>query len=199
MALTAVVDRQAEFETVGFGVERVAGFAHDGLEAIDHHGRDHAEAVGFADMDEAVEFALRQFAHGAEKAVVARAHRKPPEVTLQDLSVARLDKPHHQRFAVAQAQDVGVLPKLVEAKRGHCKLPKFSEQPFPKSRWPASPSRGDAGLAAYARQNGFSASRMMSLRQSPTPSMSSSVHCASSRCWRSPSGQLWTVSLYSAK
>src|SRR5260370_27628210 len=107
-------------------------------------------------MDEAVEFALREFADGAEKAVVAGARRKPKEVTLQDLSVARLDKPHHQRFAVAQAQDVGVLPKLVEAKRGHCKLPKFSEQPFPKSRWPASPSRGDAGLPSYTLQNGSS-------------------------------------------
>ena len=52
MALPAVVDRQAEFETVGVGIEGVAGFADDGLGAVDAHDRDHAEAVGLADMDE---------------------------------------------------------------------------------------------------------------------------------------------------
>ena len=55
MALPAVVDRQAEFETVGIGVEGVAGFADDGLGAVDGHDRDHAEAVGLADMDEMIE------------------------------------------------------------------------------------------------------------------------------------------------
>ena len=57
MALPAVVDRQAELEAVGLGVEGVAGFADDGLGAVDCHDRDHAEAVGLADMDEAIEHA----------------------------------------------------------------------------------------------------------------------------------------------
>src|ERR1700687_2179251 len=70
-ALPAVVDGQAELETIGIGVERVAGFADDALEAIDGHGRDHAEAVGLAGMDEMIEFGLRQFAHRAEEAIVA--------------------------------------------------------------------------------------------------------------------------------
>ena len=55
LALPAVVDRQAELEAGGIGIEGVAGFADDGLEAVDHHGRDHAEAVGLADMDEMLE------------------------------------------------------------------------------------------------------------------------------------------------
>ena len=60
VALPAVVDRQAEFDAAV--LERVAGFADDDLMAVDQHGRDHAEAVGFADMDEILEHRRRQFA-----------------------------------------------------------------------------------------------------------------------------------------
>ena len=52
LALPAVVDRQAELDAGGVAVEGIAGFADDGLDAVDQHGRDHAEAVGLADMDE---------------------------------------------------------------------------------------------------------------------------------------------------
>ena len=41
------------------GVEGVAGFADDGLGAVDGHDRDHAEAVGLADMDELIELGCR--------------------------------------------------------------------------------------------------------------------------------------------
>src|SRR5258707_8467994 len=55
LALPTVVDRQAELETPGVSVERVAGFADDGLDAVEQHDGDHAEAVGLADMDEMIE------------------------------------------------------------------------------------------------------------------------------------------------
>src|SRR5271169_2187337 len=60
MALPAVVDRKTEFETSGIGVERVAGFADDGLKAVDAHSGDNAEALVFADMDEMIELRFRQ-------------------------------------------------------------------------------------------------------------------------------------------
>ena len=106
LALPAVVDRQAELETFGVGVERVAGFADDGLKAVDRHGRDHAEAVVLADMNEMLKHGFRQLAHGAEEAVVAGAGRERPEVALQCLGIARLDKTHRQRLAAAQPQDI---------------------------------------------------------------------------------------------
>src|ERR1035437_2353212 len=104
------------------------------------HGRDQAEAVGFADMDEMIELGLRQFADGAEEAIVAGANRERPEVTLQRIRITRLDETNHQRFAAAQPQDIGMLPEVVETKRNHRRLPLV-----PKRRWPASPKRSDAG------------------------------------------------------
>ena len=101
MALPAVVDRQAEFDAGSVGVERIAGFADDGLDAVDQHGRDHAEAVGFADMDEILEQRRRQFAGRAEEAVVAGAGRERAEIVLQRLGVARLDEAHGHRLAAA--------------------------------------------------------------------------------------------------
>ena len=141
LALPAVVDRQAEFETCGIGLEAIAGLADDGLKAVDAHDRDHAETIVLAGMDEMIELGLRQFAHGAEEAVVAGAHRQRPEVGLQFLGVPRLDKAHRHGLAVAQPQDIGMLPEVVETKRCHRRLPSI-----PKRRRPASLSRGDAGL-----------------------------------------------------
>ena len=127
MALPAVVDRQAEFEAVRIGVERIAGLADDGLKAVDRHGGDYAEAVGLADMDEMLKQALRQLAHGAEEAVVAGAGRERPEVALQCVGIPGLDKAHRQRFAAAQAQDIRMLPEVVETKRCHGWLPSLSK------------------------------------------------------------------------
>src|SRR6202048_5115130 len=129
LALPAVVDRQAELETCRVAVERVAGFANDGFNAIDRHRRNHAEAVALANMDEMIEFGLRTLAHGAEKAIVAGADRERPEVTLQRACVPRLHKAHRQRLAGTQPQDIGMLPEGIETKRNHCGLPLF-----PKSR-----------------------------------------------------------------
>src|SRR5271169_1153103 len=133
MALPAVVDRKTEFETSGIGAERVAGFADDGLEAVDVHGGDDAEALVFADMDEMVELRFRQFAHRAEEAVVARARRKRAEVVLQILGVARLDEANRHLTAAARAQHVGILPEIVETKGGHGTPPLN-----PETRRPAS-------------------------------------------------------------
>src|ERR1019366_8260790 len=116
--LPAVVDRQAELETVGPGVEGIAGFAGDGLMTVDRHGRDRAEAVVLAGTNEMREQPPRQFADGAEKAVVAGAGREAAEIALQRLGVIRLDQPHLERPAASQPQDIGMLPQLVEAKRG---------------------------------------------------------------------------------
>src|SRR5229473_7403458 len=134
LALPAIIDRQAELKTCRVRVKSVAGFANDGLNAIEQHRRDHAEAVAHADMDEMVEFSSRQLAHGAEEAVVAGADRERPEITLQALRVARLDKTHRQRSATTQPQDIGVLPEVVQSKRNHRKAPAGSEK-----TWPASP------------------------------------------------------------
>src|SRR6266567_3162075 len=128
LALPAVVDRQAELETRGIGIERVAGFADDGLDAIDWHRRDHGETVGLADMDEMVELLLRQLAHRAEEAVVAGADRERPEVTLQRVSIARLDEAHHHRLAGTQPQHIGMLPEVVELKRDHGRRPGSPEK-----------------------------------------------------------------------
>ena len=139
LALPAVVDRYAKLDTCGVSVEAVAGLADDGLDAVDRHDRDHAEPVALADMDEMIELGLRQFAHGAKEAIVAGADGERPEVTLQRFRVTGLDKTHGQGLAVAQPQDVGVLPEVIKAKSGH-RAPNGSE-----SRWLAPPSRGDAG------------------------------------------------------
>src|SRR6266446_6677546 len=123
LALPAVIDRQAEFEASGVRLKGVGGFANERLNAIDQHGRDHAETVALADMDEMIEFGSWQLAHGAKEAIVAGAHRERTEVTLQALRVARFDKTHRQRSAAAQPQDIGVSPEIVETKRNHRKAP----------------------------------------------------------------------------
>src|SRR5262249_7352394 len=114
MALPAVVDRQAELEAVVVSVEGVAGFADDGLEPVDLHGRDDREAVLYADMGEMIEHRLRQFAHRAKKAVVARAGRERAEIVLQFFRITRLDKAHAYRVAPARAQHVGILLEVIE-------------------------------------------------------------------------------------
>ena len=97
MALPAIVDRQAELDAGGVEIKRVAGFTDDDLMAIDPERSDHAETVGFADMDELLEQRRRQFAGGAEEAVVAGAGRERAEIALQRLGVARLDEPDGDR------------------------------------------------------------------------------------------------------
>ena len=99
MALPAIVDRQAELDAGGLGLERVAGFADDDLMAVGRMRRDHAETVGFADMDELIEQRRRQFAGGAEETVVAGAGRERAEIALQRLGVARLDEADGHRLA----------------------------------------------------------------------------------------------------
>ena len=121
MALPAIVDRQAEFDAAVH--ERITGFADDDLVAIDQHGRDHAETIGLADMDELLEHGRRQFAGGAEEAVVAGAGRQRAEIVLQRLGIARLDEAHGQSLAAARAQQVGILPEIVETHRRHRTLP----------------------------------------------------------------------------
>src|SRR6266404_4637684 len=91
--------------------------------AVDGHGRDHAEAVGLADMGETMELTWRQFGDGAEEAVVAGARGQRAEVALQGVGIARLDKAQLQRLAAAQAQGVGMLLEIIETKRGHGRAP----------------------------------------------------------------------------
>src|SRR5713226_10784483 len=91
-----------------------------------------------------IKFGVRQLAHGAEEAIVARADRERPEVTLQCVRIARLDKAHGQRFSTARPQDIGMLPEVVEPKRDHGWAPSIK-----KSRRSASPLRGDADLTAF--------------------------------------------------
>src|SRR5438552_9293631 len=123
LALPAVVDRQAELEASDVSVEGVAGFANERFNAVDQHGRYHAEAITLADIDEMIEFGSWQLAHGAKEAIVAGADRERAEVTLQALRVARLDKTHRQRSAVAQPHRIGVLPEVVQSKRNHRMAP----------------------------------------------------------------------------
>src|SRR5882724_5090913 len=117
VALPTIVDRKAELEIVV--LEPVASFADDGLNAVDRHERDHAEAVALAGVGEMIELALRKLAHAAEETIVAGADRERAEEVLQRLAVVRFDKAHRERLAVAQPQNVGMLPKLVENERGH--------------------------------------------------------------------------------
>jgi hypothetical protein len=84
-------------------------------------------------MNEMVELGSRQLADGPKEAVVAGADRERAEVTLQALRVARLDKTHHQRSAAPQAQDIGMLPEIVQPKRNHRKVPIRSEKTRPAS------------------------------------------------------------------
>ena len=153
MALPAVVDRKAELETRGCEIESIARFADDGLVAIELHGGDHAELVGLANMDEALEQVLRQLAHGAEETVVAGARSEPAKVVLEAVGIARLDEPHGDRLAAAPAQHVGMLAEIVEAQGSHGTL-----QGMEESRRPCEQA-APALLAAYqARQNGLSSS-----------------------------------------
>src|SRR5437764_7354891 len=110
VALPAIMDRKTELETSGIGVERVAGFADDGIEAVNIHGGDDAEALIFADVTELVEQRFRQLAHGAKETIVAGARRERAEIVLHFLGVARLDKTNRHLLAVARAQHVGILP-----------------------------------------------------------------------------------------
>src|SRR5204862_2207654 len=116
----------------GIEIKRIAGFADDDLMAIEAQRSDHAETVGFADMDELLEQRRRQFAGGAEEAVVAGTGRERAEIALQCLGVARLDEANRDRLAAARAQHVGILPEIVETHRRHRTLPSL-----PKNR-PAS-------------------------------------------------------------
>lgn len=154
MALPAVVDRQPELETLIAGVEGVTGFADDGLDAADLHGRDHAEAIRLADMGEVVQLGLRQLAHGAEETVVAGTGGEGTEIGLQCVGVPRFDEAHRHRAAAARTHNVGILSEIIQTQGNHGRLPSF-----PEGRSPASLFGGDAGVAAaQARQNGFPAS-----------------------------------------
>jgi hypothetical protein len=128
LALPAILDRQPELEISGVRLKSITGFADNGLDAVEGHERDHAEAVILAGMDEVTEFGRRQLPHRAEEAVVAGADRERAEVTLQDFGVLRLDKTHRQRLAIAQPQDIGVLPQVIETKRNHRMLPPVREK-----------------------------------------------------------------------
>src|SRR6185312_12860390 len=145
VALPAVVDRQAELETLGVGVECVAGLADNGGKAVDLHGRHHAEAVALADMDEAIEYPMRQFLHRAEEAIVTRARRQRAKVGLQLLRVARLQEAHRHRGSTAREHHVRILLQVVEPNSPHGTLLRTS-----KGRL-ASLTRGDASLAASSR------------------------------------------------
>src|ERR1700756_3191897 len=125
--LPAVLDRQAELETSGGGVEDVAGFADDGLEAFNLHRRNDRKTVPLADMGEAIEQRLREFAHRTEKAVVAGARRQRAEIVLQLLRVTRLHKAHRHGVATARAHDVGISLQIVEPKPGHLKSSRGKE------------------------------------------------------------------------
>src|SRR5690242_8049879 len=109
-------------------------------------------------MDKMVEFALGEFAHSAEKAIVARAHRQRAEIRLQGFGIVRFDKTNRKRPAAGQQEDVAVLPKVLKAKCRHGPLPNW----FPET-FAGAPDR-----RPQARQNGFSASRTTSLQESPT-------------------------------
>ena len=84
----------------------------------------------------------------------------------------------------------GLLPEVIEAKRGHGWLPSVAKVDGRRPPQEAAP----AVAAVQARQNGFSASRMTSLQDSPTSWRSRSVQCANSRRWRRRSRQTWNVS-----
>src|SRR5262249_14340684 len=123
VALPAVVDRQTELEAAVVRMVDVTGFADDGLKAVDPHGRDGGKALALANMGEALEQRLRQFAHGAEKAVVAGALRQRAVVILQLFAVARLDKAHRDRFAITGAEHIGILLEIVKPQPAHGSLP----------------------------------------------------------------------------
>src|SRR6516225_2524531 len=135
MALPAVVDRYAKFEISGGDLKSIARFADDGFEAVDLHERDHAEAIEFTDMDELIQLRRRQFAHGAEKAIVSRAHRQRAEIILQGFSIVRFDEPNQKRLAVGQMQGVGVLPQVLKSKRAHRKLPSVFRKSGRRPPW----------------------------------------------------------------
>jgi hypothetical protein len=67
VALPAIVDRQAELECGGFGMEGVARLGDDGLEAVDHLGRHNGKALARSDIEEFAQQALRQFADRTER------------------------------------------------------------------------------------------------------------------------------------
>src|SRR5581483_10339102 len=147
MALPAVLDRQAEFQARILGMQGIARLADDGLETVDHHGRDHGETFDHSDMREAVEHLRRQLVHRAEEAVVAGAGRQRAVIVLQILAVARLDETHGDLLALPRTQHVGILLEIVEAKRAHGRLPSKRNWPAPlirrrRRRWlPFKPAR----------------------------------------------------------
>src|SRR5215468_2873488 len=120
MALPTVVDRQTKLEAVTVSIDGIAGLADDALKPIDRHGRDHGKTV--VHLGERVEQGLRQFAHGAEKAAVARLRRERAEIALQFLRIARLNEAHGNRLTEAGAHDVRILLQIIEPKRRHRRL-----------------------------------------------------------------------------
>src|SRR6201999_1733490 len=82
----------------------------------------------------AIEHRPRQLTHGAEEAVVAGAGRQRAEIVLQLLAVARLNETDRDLLAFARAQHVGILPEIVEPKRGHGLLPSKRNRPAPLIR-----------------------------------------------------------------
>src|SRR5205807_8252358 len=104
--------------------QRVARSADDRLAALEQHGREHAEWVGLAGMDEAIEFGRRQLTGGAEETVVTGARGQRAGIGLQRLGIARLDEAHGYHFAATRAQHVRILPEVVETHRGHGSLPR---------------------------------------------------------------------------
>src|SRR5207247_1429041 len=123
--------RQPELESRALEIEGVAGFADDGLVTVDLHGGDYAELIGLANMDEAVEQARRQLAHGAEEAVVLGARRQPAEIILDVFGVARLDEAHRDGLAALRAQHIRVLAEIIKAQGGHETLPRLRRKPAP--------------------------------------------------------------------
>src|SRR5262245_39957086 len=119
MALPAVVDRQSELESRALEIEGIARVADDGLVAFDLHSGDHGKLVGLANMDEAVEQARWQLAHGAEEAVITGTRGQPAEIILDMFGVARLDKTHRDGFVALRAQHIRVLAEIIEAQRSH--------------------------------------------------------------------------------
>ena len=85
-------------------MQRVARLGDDGLEAVDHQGRDDSEAIALTDVQEIAQQSFRQFADGAEETIVAGAGRERTEVMLQLVGVARLCEANVQRLAMTRHQ-----------------------------------------------------------------------------------------------
>src|ERR1700761_61215 len=135
--LPTVVDRDAEFDTVGFRMQRIARLANHTFEAVDLHGCDDAELVALADMDEMIEHVARQFTHRAEETVVARTCRKRPEVVLQLLRIAGFDETQSHQLPLAGAQHIRILLEIIDTQRGHCQYSRV----VPKKSAGAPPTR----------------------------------------------------------